>query len=845
MASTNEVFGQIGAAKIFAGSVSGALSMRNDFNAAQIQELEQQRASTTDEKQRKYIDKQIKRLKRGNKIQSGIQRVTQGATDFLAKLLEYVDIGKQELVNWLANYIVCVLPALEIAVKMLLLTNIKKMVSCSLDPRIPDKLRTEGILINEKEIDPRQILRSSPYSVVGKYNYFGIYQDRQDTDGMPLFSLTRATDMNAFIWFAKNCAKWVNPTVVGNNISNFFDTPDSSTLYNTHTFPGRDAYRYLPGCTFKQSEDANTIFVCLASQEFEDQDYYFILPTSNTWTSVNWYKVKNIGNSITGGYQPLSSIVSRATTAKPLFSLEYMDEYNATAQMPRGNFKFKILPKPFRIAGGFVTDLGNNINVMGDAVDNPIQKLIGGNDIEGMSSGGRFKWPGVQSAIPHTARFNEDGTYSKKGKYSICEEKFFVREITRPAAANKIVIYELISKTDTSMPHTYLWFHAKKHQFYLCTNMPVNNDTPPEQVSPLLASSILIECYMGTTVYQFNYDYIFSFKLFDAQVIAANIINNLLNIDCIDLSFLKKKKKNGSDDDAISNTDQAYINGYVDKLVEKLIEQQDDEFTDCFYTFSNDEYNELEEATATKVINNNIYANNSDEEVNEIYDILASYSTDTTLHEQTEIISRAIMKAMDKAESSAISDGNSGSQYEDSTSLVTNGNRKNKNFWGNLLKKAIQILTSEIVNAILTPKVLMLLQINKKLMNDDPLNFNGKYKYDVKDVLNGLSGLLSGIIKEVIDMIQKELLRLILSRITQILSGYLKQLALEYAKKWVDLLKQLLACFKRRKKKANVGNGFGDDRSKITDAINAALNEVDYADIDMLVDEIMPNTNNC
>ena len=36
MASTNEVFGQIGAAKIFAGSVSGALSMRNDFNAAQI-----------------------------------------------------------------------------------------------------------------------------------------------------------------------------------------------------------------------------------------------------------------------------------------------------------------------------------------------------------------------------------------------------------------------------------------------------------------------------------------------------------------------------------------------------------------------------------------------------------------------------------------------------------------------------------------------------------------------------------------------------------------------------------------------------------------------------------------
>ena len=841
MASTNDIFGQIGAAKIFAGSVSGALSIRNDFNAAQIKELEQQRQETTDEKERKYIDKQIKRLKRGNKIRGGVQKAAQGATDFLSQLLEYVDIGKQELVKWLANYIIYVLPSLEIAVKMLLLTNIKKMVSCSLDPRIPDKFREEGILINEKEIDPRQILRSSPYSVGGKYNYFGIYQNKEDTDGIPLFSLTRATDMNAFIWFAKNCAKWVNPTVVGDNLSDFFEVKSGATLYNTHIFKGKDAYRYLPGCTFKQSEDANTIFVCLASQQLDGEDCYYIHPTSNTWTSVNWYKVKNIGTSIAGGYQPLSSIVSKATTAKPLFSLEYMDEYNSTAQMPRGNFKFKILPKPFRIAGGFVTDLGNNINVIGDAVGNPIQKLIGGNDIAGMNSGGALMWPGIQSAIPHTARFNEDGTYSKKGKYSICEEKFFVSEITRQADANKIVLYKLISKTDSTMPHTYLWFHPKQNKFYLCENKPETNDTEPKKVSPLLASSILTECYMGLTVYQFNYDYIFSFKLFDAQVIAANIINSLLNIDCINLSFLKKKKKN-NEDDAISNTDQVYINSYVDKLVEKIIEQEDEEFTDCFYTFSNEDYDELEESTATKIINNNVYAKNTDEEVGEIYDILNSYDADSTLHEQTEIISRAIMKAVDKAESSATDDGDNESQtVQESTS----GGRKNKNFWGNLLKKAVQILISEIVNAILTPKVLMLLQINKKLMNDDPLSFNKKYKYTTEDVLKGLSGLLSGIIKEVIDMIQKELLRLILSRITEIFNAYLKQLALEYAKKWVDLLRQLLACFKFRKKKMKGGNGFGDDRNAMTDAINAALNEVDYADIDMLVDEIMPNTNNC
>lgn len=174
-----------------------------------------------------------------------------------------------------------------------------------------------------------------------------------------------------------------------------------------------------------------------------------------------------------------------------------------------------------------------------------------------------------------------------------------------------------------------------------------------------------------------------------------------------------------------------------------------------------------------------------------------------------------------------------------------NSSNSNGDSADSFIKRAVKALMASIVNAILSPKVLMLIQINQKLMNNDPLALNKNYKFSVQDVLNGVKGILSSIIKEIISSIQKELLRIILARINQIMSAYLKQLALEYARKWVDLLKSLLACFKFRKSKIKGNNGSGDDNDAFNNAINNAIAQVDYADIDALVDEIMPNTKEC
>ena len=60
---------------------------------------------------------------------------------FLLQILKHVGVTYEDLRDWLANFLVFVMPVLEVSVKAVLLTNLKNMVSCSIDPRIPDKYR--------------------------------------------------------------------------------------------------------------------------------------------------------------------------------------------------------------------------------------------------------------------------------------------------------------------------------------------------------------------------------------------------------------------------------------------------------------------------------------------------------------------------------------------------------------------------------------------------------------------------------------------------------------------------------------------------------------------------------
>ena len=82
-------------------------------------------------------------------------------------------VGYDVLINIISSFISTGLPALEVAVKGVLLTNIKNLLTCSLNPFITDDILREGIVFDLSQIDITDKLRYSPISQKGKYYYFG------------------------------------------------------------------------------------------------------------------------------------------------------------------------------------------------------------------------------------------------------------------------------------------------------------------------------------------------------------------------------------------------------------------------------------------------------------------------------------------------------------------------------------------------------------------------------------------------------------------------------------------------------------------------------------------------
>lgn len=833
MASTAQIYGQIGAAKAFASSVSNALD--DDFKEQEINDLETQLSNTQDEEEQKRLKKQIKRKKRINKLQSKAQKASQKTADFLAKIAAYVDIGVKELINWISYIIVGVLPALEVAVKMLLLTNIKKMVSCVINPRIPDYMRYEGILLNELLVDPRQILQNSPFSKWGKYSYFGCFEDKEYVYPKSPYSLSRAEDMNAFLWFTKNCAHFVSPTVIrdadGSRISDYFDVDESATLFNTQEFKGKDEHQFLEGCTFKH-EYNGAIFLCVKKEHRPSQTpgndtetWYRIIQVSDSWitdgtTSAVWYKDRT---SLTG----LERNKINYNKSKPLFHIEYIGDSPSSPYKLGGNFKFKILPKPFAVPIGFGVNLLSPVNKMSDFIGSDEIKEYVGSDINTIVGDVNYMFNGIQSLKQSYARFNSDGFFDRKGKFSIDLYKYNLIEYIN--TEETLVFAITYNGSQDQLGELIFYKDTKEFEIF--------SETLPK-------AAFITECYFGKTVFEFNYDYVVSMKLFDQKSIASSIVNALLNIN-IPIPF-KRRTKSSDDSDVEVDTTQLMIDSYVDKMVEKLIDTETGEYTDCFYTFSNEEYESLEQELANKISNNTLITKYDDSPIEDVYNVLNSYDADSTLNERTETITKTLIKAADICGFPTNETPNS--ENNPSNRLDGGFGDQSKNDAASLLdfiKRGLKSLISAVVNALLSPKVLMLIQINRILMGGQPIPTTKKelinnYTIDIASVLDGLKAILTDIIRQVIDMILKEFLKLILERIKDLILGYIKKLGIEIAMKWVNIVRMLVSCFKFNRNRLNIQNTDNQNGD-----IQSIINQVDYADIDTLIDEIIPQTNKC
>jgi len=654
---------------------------------------------------------------------------------FIMWLLDHLGVTYEELREFLTNFLVYVLPSLEISIKAILLTNLKNMLSCTADPRIPEKYRKihkvvddyntsqeRGIDINLESIDYFGKLGVSPLSKEGKEMYFGLEGIKD------VYKFARAEDFDAFLWFVIHKGKFPNSSKVytkqgTENISleKYFQQEFNATSVNGKTlleavdvnFTGNTKSKILQGNTFSYKDEGNAspyssgghvLSMCIDSQYGKDNkiEKNTIVPISDDWNSVNWYvrrandllKNNGIGKGATRDYNKERAICN----------LQYIDQASSDAPITglvNNKIRFTILPRP----------------------------LVHIPNISEGEPAWRFK----------RITFDSYGNYDPNGKYTILAQ----------------------DSTDLTYGDGAVTIDPKSGVI----------TTDIDKLKP-----ILIECYNGLTVYEFNYDYVMGMKLFDAKVIATTLLDSLINIRLGINPSIGIQHQQGTEE--------------IREIIKNIINTDDSVVNDCFFEFDNSKYDALlrraEEKRAKK------------RDFTDIRSILDEYDDKAELNVQVDVLNRAITQA-----SLSVSDG---ANEKDRMAIRIN-----------FVTDLIEQLTLCLVQALLSPKVLMLLEVNETIMG-------GKWqKFTMKDLIMAMRQIIVSIVKEVRDLIVQELMKLLLKQLSPIIAMMANILVREQLENYTEAINDII------RNCPTIWFRFGnmDNETK--------LDTVDYADIDTSV----------
>ena len=677
---------------------------------------------------------------------------------YLIQLLKHLGVTREEIELWLTNFLVYIIPVLEISVKAILLTNLKNMISCSVDPRIPEKYRKQhkaitnyntsqeyGIDINIESIDFMDKLSINPLGKFGSNWYFGL-EGVEDS-----YKFARADDMDAFLWFVIHKGKFPNSSAIsqlsdiggiGGQNSKVTPTNGNGSLLSTVdvVYDKDSSSKILLGNTFKYQGDAHVISMCI-DRKLGDSGNTIrntLVPVSDDWSSVNWYarRADQLGKNLGFGWGDNQKTCNTKYKGKGrdfskergLCNLQYINQSSSDAPLTglvNNKIRFTILPKPL--------------------IHIPV-----------LSKGEppwRFK----------KMLFNDKGEYDSNGKYTLVD-------------------------ISDSQDLTYLDGAVKID--------PKSGSVTVTDKDKVIKN--LMECYPGLTVFEFNYDYVMSIKLFDAKVLAHSLMESVLNMNMGISVGLGVRHQEGTET--------------IKEIIKNILESDDSEINDCYYTFDNSKYDALLRKAEEKRARQERFGNVTHETslFDSVNDILNEYDANAELHEQVDVLHRAITQA-----AVTVSDG------------VEESDKFDVEF--NFIFDLIEALTTAIVNSILSPKVLMLLEVNQKIMG-------GTWeKFTLKDLIQALRAIIVAIVKEIRDMVIQELWKLVLKPlepIIQMLASILLREQLEnYADAILEIIRNSPFIWFR------FSNKYEDSK----------LDTVDYADIDTSHNKEgeQPSTNKC
>ena len=698
---------------------------------------EQQEATALIDTAKAMMDKVVAIMGLSLGASSVSVNLTDNPMQYLMKLLRAVGVTDEELKDFLTTLLLGTLPAPEISVKAVLLTNLKNLISCSTDPRIPEQYRKlhvgdssqtgqrRGVEIDIQSIDMFQKLSVSPLSDAGRQYYFGL-------EGVEnVYQFARADDMDAFLWFTKNKGKF--PMSSSINSLNDFATkwgatsiPNSGSLFSEINLGFNSTpSKIIVGNSFKYRGDTRITSMCVESSYGEDNKIKqnLLLPVSDDDTSVNWYirRANQLAKNIGIGWSTKGRDYSKE---RAICNVQYENNVLDTEinGLVSDKFIFTVLPRPY--------------------VHIP--------NIDAGEPPWRFK----------KILFNDKGELDSNGKLTL-------------AGTPKETYYsgdDFITITDDSSENPYeLRIDIESGVISAMTD----RDTMAKNI---------VECYPGLTVYEFNYDYVMGMKLFDAKTIATQLFNTLMDIRLgigADIRFGNPE-----------------INDEIKSIIRDIINSDDSEINDCYFTFDNSKYSALMRQAEVRRANVNNTRAGSIIAYDNLINTLNEFDENATLNEQKEVLTRAINNA-----SAIVTDG------ADETDKVT----VEFNFVSDLIENLIQA----IVYSIMTPKVLMLLEVNQQIMG-------GKWvKFTFKDLLDSMRVIIIGIINEVRDLVLQELLKLLFSKLQPLIELLHSLIAREQIEDYIDAINEII------RNCPTIWFKFGNQY------LDTSIANVDYADIDL------------
>lgn len=825
----------------------------------------------------------------------------------LIKLLYLFGVTDKQIVDWLVDFMVNVLPYAEMGLKAALLANIKEIVSCSADPRIPKRLRKKigsyyyetgisaesderGLIIPVDSIDPKGILGKSPYNTESMLYYFGVMSgkvmqnklleenlnDFVASAKLPVYKLVRADDFNAFLWFVIHKGRFSSPSnvvinkedgtiIVNNDTYNIDKTKGGDTILSkmvvNPVYPGEGVKKdkMSLGQTFTVDSSPNIISMCFhkdVGYEEDGSEYTTsdtLLPVSNDWVSVNWYAdrrnyyARNLGLTDKFGTDFNSRDFSNERGICNLQYLTPIENGNYVGETTQ-NLKFTILPKPYVVldldyigrilfneegeadSNGRFSLPTDKLTSSGTAyVRNENLKISSENLIDYVNANAaelESEWKTVYDSVAggDVSVLRNKNSMTLNVLAQIISKATIIKDnmdvIDERAKVLSVIVEEqnkrikeelresgqdeLIFNVGEDVDDCVLHVNVSNGSYYLSDSQGNKNKDFTKH---------LVECYNGLTVYEFNYDYIMSQRLFNPATVCYQLLSNISN-GADRSTFTVGINLNKDDND--------YTFGYssqrITEIVKNIINSDDEELSDCFYKFSNADFAAMLEESERKRFNRLAYTNNfGNVNLTEANAILSTLSMDMSREEWTLILNRAIETTM----ASVVNENNVALQDEGTVRL---------DFATNMLSQLAAIL----IDSILSPKVLLLIAVNKALVGNSTRTINAE------DLLNAMKGVVVGLVREIRDLVLQKLLDYLLSLLMPIVAELAAKIELEQYQSYMALLRSLLSLISDT---ASIGmeitstiktilNKYGAHNSKRSDIdLPTVLDNVTYADI--------------